>query len=212
MKTLISLATILFLVTSVCFSQTLTPEVAIPSGFNSVENPFIPGGDNIISQHQPIGPIAIIEKQINSTMFCAINDTLSTSNLGIVLYMSTNNGQNWGLYSYGINLRKKFDRFRLVRSGLDSVYLVFMNNSRVYIWNIYNTAGIAAHTATNVRAFDIVASSTGALYLYIDELSTNYIRRFGTINGGFTWGLAGRLPDRRPESSDHKPHFRCGIS
>jgi len=191
MKTVTFLVTILFLFSSVSFSQTLTPEVAIPSGFNSVENPFIPGGDNIISQHQPLGPIAIIEKQSPKTMFCAINDTLSTSNLGIVLYMSTNDGQNWGLYTYGINLRQKFERFRLVRSGLDSVYLVFMNNSRVYIWNIYNTSGIASHDSTNIRAFDIVASSTGALYLYTDHLGTNNIRRFGTITGGFTWAQAG---------------------
>ena len=191
MKTIIFLATFLFLVTSASFSQTLTPEVAIPSGFNSVENPFLPMGDNIISQHQPIGPIAIIEKLAPQVMFCAINDTLSTSNLGIVLYISTNNGQNWGLYTYGINLRQKFERFRLVRSGLDSVYLVFMNNSRVYIWNIYNTSSIASHDSTNIRAFDIVASSTGALYLYTDHLGTNNIRRFGTITGGFTWAQAG---------------------
>lgn len=190
-KNLFFLVTILFLISSVSFSQTITPELAIPTGFNSVENPFIPGGDNIISQHQPIGPIAILEKQSPPTMFCAINDTLSTSNLGIVLYMSTNNGQNWGLYSYGINLRQKFERFRLIRSGLDSVYLAFMNNSRVYIWNIYNTSGIASHDSTNVRAFDIVASSTGALYLYTDHLGTNNIRRFGTINGGFSWVQSG---------------------
>ena len=193
MKKLFFLVSTLFLVTSVSISQTLTPEVAIPSGFNSVENPFISWGDNIISQLQPIGPIAIMEKLTPQTIFCAINDTLSTSNLGIVLYMSTNYGQNWGLYTYGINLRQKFERFRLVRSGLDSIYLVYVYNSQVRIWNIYNTAGIAVHTATNVRTFDIVASSTGALYLYIDELGTNSIRRFGTINGGFTWVQTGLM-------------------
>lgn len=185
------LVSIVLMISTTGFSQTEEPEAPIPTGIQSVENPVF-GGDNLVSNFRPIGPIAIIHKQNPSTIFCAVNDTLATSNLGIVLYVSTNNGQNWGMYSSGIGLRQRFDRIRLVRSGLDSIYLVYVANNQVRIWNVYNTA-IAAHTATNVRTFDIVASSTGALYLYNDELATNNIRRYGTIDGGFTWVQTGLM-------------------
>ncbi len=184
------LVSIVLLISTIGFSQTDVPVAPIPTGIQSVENPFF-GGDNLVSNFRPIGPLATIHKQNPSTIFIAVNDTLSTSNLGIVLYVSTNDGQNWGMYSYGIGLRQRFDRIRLVRSGLDSIYLVYVASKQVRIWNVYNTAGIAAHDSTNVRAFDIVASSTGALYLYTDHLGTNNIRRFGTINGGFTWVQSG---------------------
>ena len=179
------LVSIVLLITTTGFSQSDLIQAPITTGFGAVENPFF-GGDNLVSNFHPIGPIAIIHKQNPSTIIIAVNDTLATSNLGIILYTSTNNGQNWNLYTNGLTIRHKIERMRLLRTVQDSVYLVFEFNNIVNIWNIYNMT-IALHTSTDVRAFDIVTSSTGALYLYIDEIGNNNIRRYGSIDGGYSW-------------------------
>ncbi len=77
----------------------------------------------------------------------------------------------------------------MVRAVADSVYCFFLQGTQVYTWNIIS-GNFNALPGSNYRTFDVVSSSTGSLYAFLDSLPTNSIIRHGSTNGGSSW--AGR--------------------
>ncbi len=147
------------------------------------------GVDQTILNNAAVGQFSGVQTS-NQTIYVAINDTLSTSNLGLVILTSTNDGNDWSAFPQGITHRGYYDKIKLVRSGLDSVYCIFQISGQIYIWNFLSSAmNILANEP--YRTFDAAATSTGNLHVFVDVLSANQIRRFGSTNGGAVWASTG---------------------
>ena len=149
------------------------------------------GTDNLVLDFEPIGQIYGVQSA-NGTIYAVINDTLSTANLGLVILSSTNNGDSWSAFGSGIGYRGYYDYIKLVRSGLDSVYCFFQVGQEIYSWNFLN-GNFNAFPYVGYRSFDVVASSTGNLYMFLDSLANNSIVRYSSINGGTNWGARGLI-------------------
>ena len=168
------------------YAQEVKIENAIPTGINTVQSPLW-GNDVVISNFEPIGPITAI-KAASGTIYVAINDTLSTANLGLIIMQSTNDGNTWSLYPQGINLRTQYTKLKLISAGgaADSIYLFMQIGSTVYSWNFRNqTLNTAAYGGV-LSTFDVVGATNGSLYYFFDSIPTA-VRRYGSINGGATW-------------------------
>jgi len=167
-----------------CFySQDIRVERAVP---NPGANDW--GNDISVYNFQPLGRMSGVQKSDN-TLYVAVNDTMSTSNLGIVVYTSTNSGSSWMLYPTGITYRDQLQNLKMVKSPDDSIYVFFNNYSVISCWNV-NSGSVNMFTnyPAGYRDFDVVCSSTGSLYLLADLLANRDVRIFGSTNGGFSWG------------------------
>ena len=174
-------------------AQDLRMERMKPVGINTAQSPEW-GTDVLMLNYEPIGPIAGIRAS-NGTIYVAVNDTLSTGNLGLIILQSSNNGTTWSSYSWGLTYRGKYENLKMVTTGAgpDSIYLFNQIGNTVYIWNFLNLTLNQFPTAGNVRTFDAVGSSTGALYVFSDSLQTTNISRRASTDGGLTWGTRGSV-------------------
>ncbi|MFA5010402.1 MAG: T9SS type A sorting domain-containing protein [Ignavibacteria bacterium] len=168
------------------YAQEVKIENAIPTGINTVQSPLW-GNDVVISNFEPIGPITAI-KAASGTIYVAINDTLATSNLGLIIMQSTNDGNTWSLYPQGINLRTQYTKLKLISAGgaADSIYLFMQIGSTVYSWNFRNQTLNDAGYGGILSTFDVVGATNGALYYFYDTIPTG-VRRYSSIDGGLSW-------------------------
>jgi len=143
------------------------------------------GIDNAIINNEPIGGFSGTQKS-NGTIYVAINDTLSTSNLGLAIFTSTDGGDSWVLFGQGITYRGHYEKIKMFRSGLDSIYCTFQIGTGIYTWNPLS-GNFGQFFAGNYRTYDMVASSTGNLYIFADSLPNNSIVRYGSTTGGKNW-------------------------
>jgi hypothetical protein len=164
-----------------------------------IYNPPIPleqtvndwGNDFLVSSSEPLGKPSGLYRLSNTTVYVSVPDTSIMPGRVAVILTSTNNGANWAIAG-SIIAAPPFicTKTKMVRSGLDSIYCSFIVNTTVYVWNVVNN-NIATFTPyTNVRDFDIAASSTGSLYVIVDLNTNNDSRFYGSANGGATWGGA----------------------
>jgi len=145
------------------------------------------GIDNTIVGNEPLGGFSGVQKS-DGTIYVAVNDTISTVNLGLVIFNSTDDGATWTLFGSGINYRGYYEKIKMLRSGLDSIYCTFQIGTNIYSWNPLS-GNFAQFYSGNYRTFDIVASSTGNLYIFVDSLTTNHIPRYASTDGGATWPI-----------------------
>lgn len=149
------------------------------------------GVDNSILNNEPIGNMSGVQNN-NGTIYVAVNDTLSTVNLGLVIFSSTDDGNTWSLFPQGIALRDRFEKIKMVKSAGDSVYCFFQYETTIYSWNILS-GNFNQFPYINYRTFDVASSSTGAIYIFVDSLANNSVLRYSTLNGGATWGTRGNI-------------------
>jgi hypothetical protein len=143
------------------------------------------GIDNAIINNEPIGGFSGVQKS-DGTLYVAVNDTLSTVNLGLVIFTSTDGGDNWTLFGQGINYRGHYEKIKMIKSGLDSIYCSFQIGSSIFTWNPLS-GNFGQFFVGNYRTYDMVASSTGNLYIFADSLPNNSIVRYGSTTGGRNW-------------------------
>lgn len=143
------------------------------------------GIDNVIIGNEPLGKFSGVQMS-DGTIYVAVNDTLSTVNLGLVIFESTDDGATWTLFGAGINYRGYYEKIKMLRSGLDSIYCSFQIGNFIYTWNPLS-GNFNPFYNGNYRTYDIVASSTGNLYAFVDSLPSNHIPRYGSTDGGATW-------------------------
>ncbi len=143
------------------------------------------GIDKSIINNEPAGGFSGVQKA-NGTLYVAVNDTLSTANLGLVIFTSTDAGDTWSLFGSGITYRGHYEKIKMIRSGLDSIYCTFQIGSSIYTWNPLS-GNFGQFFAGNYRTYDMVASSTGNLYIFADSLPNNSIVRYGSATGGKIW-------------------------
>ena len=180
----------LLLLAGFSYAQQLYTGTPKLSGLNNFQYPEW-GGDIVISNFEPIGPVAGVRGS-NGTIWVAVNDTLATPNLALVVYKSTNNGNTWTLHTTGIIGRVMGQRLKCIAVG-DSVYAVFQAYNSVYTWNMQSTNVNQVLASNAYRSFDIIGSSTGAMYIFLDSLATNYLIRYSSVDGGYTWTTRGSI-------------------
>jgi hypothetical protein len=135
----------------------------------------------------------------NGTMYLAINDTLATSNLGLIIYQSTNLGDSWSLFPTGLTARTNFPRVKMLSVG-DSVLCFFSVNGSIYRWNI-RSGVIAPFTINPGTDFDVVSSSSNSLYIFYIT-PTNALHRWGSVDYGISWINTGNV-----SSGNHMPRL-----
>jgi len=170
----------------VLFSQDIRVEK--PVFHNGQSNDW--GTDRVILNNEPIGPMYGIQAS-DGAIYVAINDTLSTTNLGLVIKKSIDGGVNWTTEG-GITYRGVYDNIKLVKSSTDNVYCFFLAATGVYSWDIATTT-VNVFNTTGYRAFDVEITSSNSLYLFLDSLTTNNLIRYSSINGGVNWGGRGSI-------------------
>jgi hypothetical protein len=154
-------------------------------------NPIVNGdwGTNAsILNFEPIGPMAGVTTP-NGTIYVVINDTLSTTNAGLLIRKSTDLGVTWATHTNFIINRINFPRLEMLAMSNDSVLCWFTFGTQVYRWNIMTNA-MKAFDSLNVNDFDVVKSSTNSVYLWITTESGG-LRRWGSTNFGWTWQNTG---------------------
>lgn len=191
MYKLFSIIFSILLLSVIGFTQDVSFAPAVMKGFQTVQNPDF-GTDILVSSDEPAGIMAGLQRG-NGNYYVAINDTTSTTNLGIVVFRSTNFGLSWTMLGGGIQPKLIFRNMKMVSTSTDSLYLFFMAGTDVYRWNIINNSFGKFTGDSLIRSFDVVSSSTGSLYIFYDRNYNTNIRRFGSTDGGFTWGNSGSV-------------------
>jgi hypothetical protein len=184
MKKLIFPLIIALFTISNLFSQQFSVEVCDPP--ISVGNPVWANGDWIISASEPFGRPSGVYRTSNSSIYVAVPDTNIGTGHCIALLRSSNNGASWVVVTY-MNPAAIVSKTKMVNAGSDSIYCFFLYGTSVYIWNIINNSFHQYTEYTNIRDFDVVASSTHSLYFFVDVNNSNTIYRKGSADGGFTW-------------------------
>jgi len=191
MKTFFTLFAILFVTVLSVQSQPVSVANGIPNGIHAVQSPTY-GMDYLVNAFEPAGMMSSAQRS-NGDLYLSVCDTSTTSNLGIIVFRSTNNGFTWSRLSGGIQPKAIFTNLKMVSSGNDSLYLFFLYGSDAYRWNIVNNSFGKVTGDSLIRSFDVCASSTGALYMFYDRNYNTNVRRFGSVDGGFTWTGAGSV-------------------
>jgi len=180
---------LLFLIVTsiISFGQVLQVQNPVPApGYVSP----VWANDNVILNNEPTGTFSGVQKS-DGKIYVAVHDTLFTSNLGLIILFSTNNGTTWSS-APGINYRGKIDNVKLLRTNLDSVYCYFQIDYHVYCWNIA-TSIINEIMIGGYRGFDVVTSSSASMYVFLDSLANNSVVRYSSINGGYNWYNRGSI-------------------
>lgn len=162
------------------------------------------GVDNVLLPNEPIGGMYGIQVS-NGDIYVAINDTLSTVNVGLIMRKSTNQGITWTT-TVGITYRGKFEDIKLIKNSGDTVYCFFRVEYGVYCWNL-QTGSINPVWVEGYRAFDVEISSTNNIYIVLDSLATNNLIRYSSVNGGLSWINRGSI-----SSSAAMPHWTKSLS
>ncbi|MBE2279604.1 MAG: T9SS type A sorting domain-containing protein [Ignavibacteriaceae bacterium] len=171
----------------ITFSQKLQVEKPIYSEVNESYWDI----DYLVLDNEPIGMMAGIQTT-NGDLYIAINDTLSTANLGLIVRKSTDGGITWSTLT-GVNNRTKYEKIKLIKSSFDSVYCFFQIGFDVYSWNIHSSTINPVMVAGAYRTFDVEITSSNSIYIVVDSLLTNHIIRYSSLDFGLNWGFRGNI-------------------
>jgi len=163
-----------------------------------INNPPIPyngnaewGNDRLVSNTEPLGRPSGVVRNSTSVVYVSVPDTNIQSGSGIVILSSSDNGVTW-LNIASVTPAILVSKTKMIRSSLDSVYCFFLTGSSIYKLNAVNFYLNQVFNG-GYRDFDVAASSTGAMYIITDSLVNNSIVRYGSSNGGITWGSRGLI-------------------
>ena len=169
------------------FSQNLRVEKPVYASGNQSDW----STDNIVLNYAPAGMMSGVQTS-NGDIYIAINDTLSTVNLGLVIRKSTNGGITWSTLT-GIVNRSVYEKIKLVKNSFDSVYCFFQFNNTVYCWNIHTETINPIMAAGAYRTFDAAVTSSNSMYVFLDSLALNSIVRYSSIDYGNNWAGRGNI-------------------
>lgn len=171
------------------FSQTLNVKV---------NDPPIPytgnvewGNDLLVSSSEPLGKQSGVYRNSDSTIYVAVPDTAIQSNTCVVILASPDNGITWSNIT-ALAPAAIIPKTKMIRSAADSIYCFVQVGNTIYCWNVLNSR-ITQVRSSGYRDFDVAASSTGSMYIFVDTLGTNGLYRYGSSDGGVTWGVRGNI-------------------
>lgn len=164
--------------------------VKITSGFENVQNPDW-GGDVLITSIEPLGSISGVARS-NGTIYVAIPDTTTVPGMCLLVYKSTNFGDNWTRISSAIQGSALVTKTKMVKTGADSIYCVFLANNTLYYWNVENNS-FNVHPTDVVRDYDVGITSSAVMYVTVDIATSNTIRRYATMDGGASYSQSATI-------------------
>lgn len=178
----------LLLFTSFANAETPHVESAVPTGLGSVLSPNF-GNDILVANANPVGPFSGILSPDGNIYVC-INDTLLTSNLGLIAMKSTNGGNNWSILPSGINVRTKYGQVKMCKTA-DSAYCIFRVGGTIARWNPITGTIVILNIAPS-KDFDVAVSSTNAIFVNY-QTNGDTVRRVSSVDGGISWGNPGLI-------------------
>lgn len=145
------------------------------------------GTDKIVS------PSAIAQHSIgakqNGVLHAAIPVASLTGFMEVAFYISADNGETWTQNTNASHPNPSMapvGRTKIIITSLDSVICLILQNNTIHLVNL--ESGVTGQfTQTGAQEFDAAAGSGNYIYLYVQEPSSNNIRRYGTNTGGLTW-------------------------
>ncbi len=147
------------------------------------------GNDFVVSNSEPLGRPSGVYRNSNSTIYVSVPDTSIQSGSAIVILTSVNNGASWNIIS-SLTPASVIPKTKMIRGSTDSVYCYYISGVTIYCWNVINNR-ITQVRGVGFRDFDVASSSTGSMYIFMDSLGTNNLVRYGSSDGGVTWGQRG---------------------
>lgn len=155
----------------------------IPAEFLPATNPEW-GNDVRVSTGLPLGAVSGAGRS-NGTAFAAVPDTTTLAGRNLVIYRSTNYGNTWAPFvtvtgSYVVNKTK------LVVTSDDSIHCFYLGDETIRYFNVEGNA-LRTYDTLNVRDFEVVTSSQGGTYLFVDIQRDNRILRAASSDAGATW-------------------------
>lgn len=182
MKTFILFLFLILLSGNIGTAQTFKPAFG-GSGFETIQSDA--WGNDVLVSGSPVGQMSGVGRP-NGELFIAVPDT--TPGFSLRIYKSTDFGATFSLFPTGITPGGAiFPKTKMIRSGLDSIYCTFIYNDTIYVWNVESN-NFGVFSTIPAGDYDIAASSIGGLYMFVDNRTTNNITRYGSSNGGATWG------------------------
>lgn len=191
MNKVITFSLFFFLLSSLSFSSELQKFKV-----KSLNQPVSTGSDRwntdyLISSSEPLGKHSGVYRISDSTIYVSVPDTNIVTGAAIVIFTSTDNGENWNILST-LTPASVIPKTKMIRSSLDSVYCFFLSGVTIYCWNVINNR-VTQVRGVGFRDFDVGASSTGSMYIFMDSLGTNNLVRYGSSDGGVIWGQRGLI-------------------
>jgi hypothetical protein len=173
----------------VSFANAQQLSLSVSQDINMPGQDLMFGNDVMIVNNEPEGPVGGI-KANDGTIWVVINDTTITAGSGLIFYKSTNAGVNWT--QHGTTIQPAFiaGQVKMIKAG-DSTYCFFRLGGAVYRFNVGNSSLAQFAPASNIEHFDVTSSSTNSLYIFYSN-PTN-LMRYGSTDGGFTWGNSGNV-------------------
>lgn len=150
-------------------------------GFETVQNPDW-GGDVLISAQEPLGSISGVGRA-GGTIYVAVPDTTTVPGFCLLIYRSTNFGNNWVRIPDAITTSSIVTKTRMVKTGADSIYVVFQIGTTLYYWN-FESGNFQTHGLDVVGDYDVGTTSSSVLFVAINVDGGNQIRRHATLDGG----------------------------
>ncbi len=144
------------------------------------------GTDKVISAFEPTAQHSLAAKQ-NGVLFAALPGAATGPDM-ITVYTSSDNGDSWSIVPLsGLPASGAVIKTKMVVTGLDSVYCVFLQNNILNFLNA-ESGTLGQFTLSGIQDFDCAASSASNwIYVYVQEPLNNDIRRYGTVDGGLSF-------------------------
>ncbi len=155
----------------------------VPAEFIPATNPEW-GNDVRISSVMPTGAVSGAGRS-NGTAFTAVPDTNTFSGRNLVIYRTTNFGTTWTPF-VTITGSYRVDKSKMVVTSDDSIHCFYLGNETIRYFNVEGTT-LHTYDTLNIRDFDVVTSSQGGTYLFVDIQRDNRILRAASSDAGATW-------------------------
>ncbi|MBP7245678.1 MAG: T9SS type A sorting domain-containing protein [Bacteroidia bacterium] len=141
-------------------------------------------GPDVEIPSYPSGKTSLV-KTNSGMLYCSV--PVGQSGVGgINFFQSTDMGVTWTLHSnpaMGQNVIKS----KLIITGTDSVYCAYQVDTAIFFYSLASNI-VTPFTLMYVDDYDVVASpNSNSVYLFCDNVGTNAMNRYSSINGGFTW-------------------------
>lgn len=145
-------------------------------------------GDVQIGANSPMGSADVAVKA-NGTWYACIPETSLNPSGALALYSSTDQGMTWAQLPFTAgNPGNVIKRSKLLLTGTDQLYCIFMLNDSIYVMDVSNGSTTLFPTSSG-EDFDAAASQvSNSIFLFVDERGNNNIRRYSSADGGLTWG------------------------
>lgn len=146
-----------------------------------------------LSSGEPEGATSVVSNAAG-ILYASVAQTSLNPTYALSIYESTDNGATWTQLNVGAGAPGQvIVKSKMLVTGLNNIVCLYLLNDSVYTLDI-STNVSTAFTLLAARDFDAAASLTGnGIYLFIDELSTKNIRRYGSTDGGLTWAGSSAL-------------------